>query len=540
MNYSSEYQGNYFQILKDISKNEFAKIPIFANIKEDMIETISDKYNLSKGQVLALAYVVHRQPIRVTADSIIKAVDSTFDEAALTDLQQRMFLIKAINSQGEERYFISNECYYAMNNGEDIDLNPKTNCMEELKKISTDFAPSPDWLKDFNTMLHCPENAKMLEAVNALGIMKLGEDAQSVFWLLAAHFVSKFSKTLRISDSSSKSSVSGVGKLVKAGLVVSVNIMEAEYETTTDNYALSPTTVRALFHGCDDLVKYDEITCTANVTPVNEITEVKLFFTEKSQEEVNNLRTMLMEEGYRHVVDTLTRKKRNPAIVSLFWGPPGTGKTEVIKQLALESGRDLIFVDISKTNASKWGEAEKNFRSLFRAYSYIEAVSTKAPILVLNECDQFLCKRLTNIDHAIDRSENAVSSILLESLENFRGIMLATTNLPTNLDEAFERRILFKTQLTAPDARARKEIWKEQIPELTDGEAKNLADFFEMTGAQIRNIVMKRDLAELYYKGDRGFDYIAGLCKTELAGVIQQQKRYRPTIGFCVSNDTNA
>ena len=69
------------------------------------------------------------------------------------------------------------------------------------------------------------------------------------------------------------------------------------------------------------------------------------------------------------------------------------------------------------------------------------------------------------------------------------------------------------------------------IPELTADEAKRLASRFDMSGAQINNVVVKRDLAELYYEGDRGYSYIAGLCEKELS-TENGSKSFRPHIGF--------
>lgn len=158
------------------------------------------------------------------------------------------------------------------------------------------------------------------------------------------------------------------------------------------------------------------------------------------------------------------------------------------------------------------------------------AISRIEPILLLNECDQCLSRRLTNIERAIDKSENIVSNILLQAFEDMSGILLATTNLASNIDEAFDRRFLFKTNLVKPDCAARQSIWKNNIPELSDDEALELASKYEMTGAQINNVATKRDLAELYYEGDRGLDYITRLCREELHEPTKG-KRARP-VGF--------
>ena len=103
-----------------------------------------------------------------------------------------------------------------------------------------------------------------------------------------------------------------------------------------------------------------------------------------------------------------------------------------------------------------------------------------------------------------------------------------------NLDSAFDRRFLFKTQLSDPDEPARARIWKSYLPELSDAEAAALASEYVMTGAQISNVVTKRDLAELYYEGDRGYEYINKLCRKELLAGNSSTGRHR-RIGFRAS-----
>lgn len=188
-------------------------------------------------------------------------------------------------------------------------------------------------------------------------------------------------------------------------------------------------------------------------------------------------------------------------------------------------------MDLSKLKSKYVGDEEKNYTDAMRAYKFIAKVcGAKAPILLLNEADAFLSKRLDDVDNSAAKSENNVSDILLQEFESASGIILATTNLIDNLDSAFDRRFLFKTQLQKPDACARAKIWLASIPELTIKEAIELAKF-EMSGAQINNVVIKRDLAEIYFEGDRGYDYIAGLCKEELS-TEKGSASSRPRVGF--------
>ena len=222
-------------------------------------------------------------------------------------------------------------------------------------------------------------------------------------------------------------------------------------------------------------------------------------------------------EGYERARTILTNQKRNAAIHILLWGPPGTGKTEVVKQIAHETGRDIIIFDASKVIASAWGYSEKFFRAIFRAYNYVAEISLKVPILLMNEADSLLSKRLPNTERAIDKAENNISNILLQEFEDMSGILFATTNFINNLDEAFDRRFLFKTHISKPDSFSRLNIWLTILPALSKDEASLLANKYEMTGAQISNVAAKWSLAELYYSGQRDLPFIEKLCQQELA-----------------------
>ena len=315
-----------------------------------------------------------------------------------------------------------------------------------------------------------------------------------------------------------------MGSLIEKGLVV---------KTDDNGYLIAPHVAEALFHGLDSVVNYEKISTMACVVKPGNIAKKELFFGEGAREEIGHLRKLLSPKGFEHACKVLKGRKRAPGIHSLLWGGPGTGKTETVRQLALESGRDLFQFEVSKVTGGEWGATEKHYRALFQEYRYIVAVKSLAPILFINEADQVLSRRLTRIERAIDKSENTVSNILLEEFENLHGILLATTNFADLLDQAFDRRFLFKTELQKPGQEAQAKIWKSSIPELSMEECVYLAQLYNLSGAQISNVCTKRELAELYEEGERGLSFIEDLCRKELKG--EQTASARPArIGFAI------
>ena len=63
--------------------------------------------------------------------------------------------------------------------------------------------------------------------------------------------------------------------------------------------------------------------------------------------------------------------------------------------------------------------------------------------------------------------DNAMQNIILQELEDLEGILIATTNLTSNLDRAFERRFLFKVEFKKPTTDVKAQIWKAMLKDIT-------------------------------------------------------------------------
>jgi hypothetical protein len=145
-------------------------------------------------------------------------------------------------------------------------------------------------------------------------------------------------------------------------------------------------------------------------------------------------------------------------VAALFAGPSGTGKTMAARALATELGRPLYRVDLSAV-VSKWvGETEKNLREAMAAAEAVGAV------LLFDEGDALFGKR-GEIAKGSDRYANVEVAYLLQAIEAYDGIAIATTNLRGNIDEAFERRFDITIEFHAPDMTARTAIWRQELGE---------------------------------------------------------------------------
>ena len=274
---------------------------------------------------------------------------------------------------------------------------------------------------------------------------------------------------------------------------------------------------------------YIKKSSVAGLTLPDTISEKKLYYCEAVTKQVNQLRSLLQEEHFRSVQKRLEEKGMRRGFACIFYGAPGTGKTETVLQLARETGRAIKMVDVPNLR-SKWvGDTEKNIKAVFEDYRHLCNSAEMAPILLFNEADAVLCKRNEGAVTGVDKMENAMQNIILQEMENLDGIMIATTNLTGNLDAAFERRFLYKIEFPKPTANESKHIWQALLPELEEKDALDLALSYSFSGGQIENIARKH-IVDTILSGEDGLviETIREACRAE-----QFNKKSGNNIGFC-------
>jgi hypothetical protein len=172
---------------------------------------------------------------------------------------------------------------------------------------------------------------------------------------------------------------------------------------------------------------------------------------------------------------------------ALFAGPSGTGKTMAAEVIARALELDLYRIDLSQVVSKYIGETEKNLSQIFTAAAHANA------ILLFDEADSLFGKR-TEIKDSHDRYANIEVGYLLQQMEAYEGLAILTTNLKSNLDEAFIRRLRFIVEFPFPSVRERSRIWQNIWPETLPIDPQIdwqiLAKQFELTGGNIRNIAL--------------------------------------------------
>ena len=259
----------------------------------------------------------------------------------------------------------------------------------------------------------------------------------------------------------------------------------------------------------------------------DDITAHQLFYDEATSHQVEELTGLLDEDNYQQIRQRLQDKGFRCGFTCLFYGTPGTGKTETVLQLARQTGRDIMQVNVSEIK-SKWvGDSEKNVKALFDDYRSKVKECEVTPILLFNEADAIINRRQEMAERSVDKMENSIQNIILQEMETLDGILIATTNLEQNMDKAFERRFLYKIKFNKPSVEARQHIWQTMIPSLSADAAYQLASRYDFSGGQIENIARHHAIDSILH-GTKADDL-----QTLITHCDQERlEKQRPKIGF--------
>ncbi len=278
-----------------------------------------------------------------------------------------------------------------------------------------------------------------------------------------------------------------------------------------------------------DLIKPD--VKLSNVLYPDSITPKALFYPQTMAQQIKELNSFLEVDKFKQIQQRMTDNGFRTGFACLFYGAPGTGKTETAYQLARRTGRCVMAVEVPKIK-SKWvGDSEKNIKALFDRYRELVRRCDVAPILLFNEADAIFGVRKNGAENAVDKMENSIQNIILQEMEDLNGILIATTNLATNLDGAFERRFLYKIEFEKPDASVRSSIWQSMVSGLSESDASALAQAYELSGGQIENIARKDTINRVLYGDSSNTDRLSALmeyCDAETMQSTEKAKR----IGF--------
>ena len=221
-----------------------------------------------------------------------------------------------------------------------------------------------------------------------------------------------------------------------------------------------------------------------------------------------------LEEAKRAIVEAIVYPVRRPDLFPLGWprgillfGPPGCGKTMLAAAVANEVDGNFFHVDAASI-MSKWlGEAEKRVKKLFDKARRLAEETGKPSIIFIDEVDALLGVHSTEVGGEVRVRNQFLKEMdgLQDKDKKLHVYVIAATNKPWRLDQAFIRRFQKRIYIPPPNKEVRKQLfihYTRKIRVADDVDFDKLAEITEgYSASDIRDVVMEaymRTVRELF------------------------------------------
>lgn len=237
------------------------------------------------------------------------------------------------------------------------------------------------------------------------------------------------------------------------------------------------------------------------LTKVEEKDIPTLFYNTKVEAEFHKMKSLLEPENFKLVLENFEKAQLPSHANILLYGESGTGKTEMAKSLSV--GKMVFNIDVSEWKSMYYGRSQQLVKEHFKKFAKMCEAHPFQCVMILNECDSLLGKRLDNANSSTDETSNAIQSILLENIENLPNgsLLIATTNMNNLLDDAFSRRFLFKIHVDLPNQETSFKIWKHYLNGYSAALYLKLANL-GLSGGFISNIAKKVTIDKIILRGE--------------------------------------
>ena len=465
---------------------------------------LAKSYGITERQAVLFCVCMEKGPRRVDYDDLASFLNlnkiSVLSYASDIDALVRRRLLKFRDVKDEDDFDIPTVVIRCLKHNEVYELPKRTglDCAELFELLNQWFEDLDDdaiSLRELQEELQkLFDDNKQVGFVHKLREYYLSENEEALVAFFCHCLINKDDDDIRFGQLEDLFDTKAEFNKAKARLrsgehkLMTKKIIEHRCEdgiADTTRYKLTESAKRTLLAE----MKIDASTeKLSDVIDPRTLTQKQLFFPKDIQRQVDELGSFLQPENLQKIQERMKEKGFRNGFACLFYGGPGTGKTETVYQLARQTGRSIMVVDVPRIK-SKWvGESEKNIKALFDHYREQVKRAKVTPILLFNEADAIIGIRKNGASSAVDKMENSIQNIILQEMETLDGIMIATTNLQQNLDKAFERRFLYKIKFDKPTVEARAHIWHSMIPELSEMDVHTLASKYDFSGGQIENI----------------------------------------------------
>ncbi|MBQ9525850.1 MAG: AAA family ATPase [Bacteroidaceae bacterium] len=488
----------------DVARDSKLKAEAKAEMADE-VRYLAERYGITERQAILFCVCMERGPRNVDYDDLAHFLDVSniriLSYANDIDALVRRRLLRYRDAKDEDSFDIPQPVIKALKHNDVYEIPKRTglDCAglfevldQMFEDLDNDAITPKDLTEEINALFK--ENAQIgfVRQIRELGRMRQDDNLLLLYFCHA--LINKDDDDIRFREIedcfSSSADFINAKSLLRSGEHPLMQKKLIEHRCSdgiadTTRYKLTEQTKRTLLEEMKINAAEEKL---ADVIKAKDLKEKKMFYVEENQRQVGELQSFFVPENYQKIRSRMEQTGFRTGFACLFYGGPGTGKTETVYQLARQTGRDIMVVDVPQIK-SKWvGDSEKNIKALFDRYRELVKKAKQTPILLFNEADAIIGIRKQGAQNAVDKMENSIQNIILQEMEMLDGIMIATTNLTQNLDKAFERRFLYKIKFEKPTVEARVLIWHSMIPELNDMDAKTLAAKYDFSGGQIENI----------------------------------------------------
>lgn len=478
--------------------------PEFMKKAKTEIQLLAKSYGITERQAVLFCVCMEKGPNRVDYNDIACHLDmnkiSVLSYASDIDALVRRRLLKYRDVKDEDDFDIPTAVIRCLKHNEVYELPKRTglDCASVFELLDSWFEDLDDDAISPHEL--CEELQSLFESNPQVGFVKhlkeyyLNAEDQMMVAFFCHRLVNRDDDDIRFSQiedlfnnqgdfNRAKTELRSGEHKVQRKKVIEHRCVDGIADVT--RYKLTESAKRTLLAELKINVAEEKL---ADMLDASKLGKKQLFFSKDIERQVEELGSFLQPENYQKIHDRMKEKGFRNGFACLFYGGPGTGKTETVYQLARKTGRNIMVVDVPQLKSMWVGQSEKNVKALFDRYREQVKRAKLTPILLFNEADAIIGKRKNGAENAVDKMENSLQNIILQEMEQLDGIMIATTNLQENMDKAFERRFLYKVKFEKPTEEARAHIWHTMIPELSDMDVHTLASKYEFSGGQIENI----------------------------------------------------
>ena len=499
------------------------------------IKYLSERLELTKEQSVMMAlFIDNSLRVYITIEDICSVLCCKMAMfiryMAEIDVLEKRELVRCCREHGCFKYRVPNDVVDAFKNNKKYEPKDYTglSCQELFGHIEDVFELRDDHLLTYDAMVekinHLLDSNSQLLYVQKLRSYKLSADDEILLILFSHLFVNNNDDNIRFHDLSFLFDDKHIWNFVKSEMNDGCHILLTEKMIEYNNsdgfvdresFRMTANAKRELFAELN-LSSLNQNNKRGDVIKSEEITPKNLFYGEKISSQIAELGNLLDDEHYKQICTRMKEKGFRCGFSCLFYGAPGTGKTETVLQLARQTRRDILQVNISQIKSMWVGESEKNIKQVFDNYRAKVKESAIAPILLFNEADAIIGIRQEGAERAVDKMENSIQNIILQEMETLDGILIATTNLAQNMDKAFERRFLYKIKFEKPTVDARMNMWHEMLPVLKEEETRVLASKYNFSGGQIENIARHYTIRNILHgEAENIVDVLSSYCDNE-------------------------